>query len=65
VKPANEIAQEAVLWLLVVIVLVWGLTGCSDLRRMTMTKEELNLYGQPTFRPCLDPDVVCIVEGKR
>jgi hypothetical protein len=30
-----------------------------------MTKEELNLYGQLTFRPCLDPTTVCIVEGKR
>ncbi len=64
-KPAKDIAQEAVLWVLVAIVLVWGLTGCSDLRRLTMTKEELRLYEMPTFRQCLDPDVVCIVEGKR
>jgi len=65
VKPANEIAQEAVLWLLVVLVLVWGLTGCRGARRLRLTKEELRLYEMPTFRQCLDPDVVCIVEGKR
>jgi hypothetical protein len=65
VKPANEIAQEAVLWVLVAIVLVWGLTGCSTLRELTMTKDERRLYGQLTFLQCLDPDVVCIVEGKR
>jgi len=41
------------------------LTGCSTLRELTMTKDELRLYGDLTFRQCLDPDVVCIVEGKR
>jgi len=60
VKPAKDIAQDAVLWLLVAIVLVWGLTGCSSLRELTMTKDELRLYGDLTFRQCLDPDVVCI-----
>ena len=59
-KPAKDIAQDAVLWLLVAIVLAWGLTGCSDLRRLTMTKDEVHWYQSLTFRPCLDPEVVCI-----
>jgi len=65
VKPAKDIAQDAVLWLLVAIVLVWGLTGCSDLRRLTMTKDEVHWYQSLTYRPCLDPTDICIVEGKR
>jgi predicted ferric reductase len=64
-KPANEIAQEAVLWVLVAIVLVWGLTGCSTLRELTMTKDEVRYYGQLTFLQCLDPDVVCITGKPR
>ena len=51
-------------WILVVLALlvVLGTVGCADLRRMTMTKEELRLYGKWEISPCLDPDVVCIKE---
>jgi len=49
-------------WLAIGLAL--ALTGCSSLRELTMTKDELRLYGDLTFRQCLDPDVVCIVENK-
>lgn len=49
-------------WILVVLALlvVLGTVGCADLRRMTMTQEELRLYDKWEISPCLDPDVVCI-----
>ena len=51
-------------WILVVLALlvVLGTAGCADLRRMTMTQDELRLYGQWEINPCLDPTVVCIHE---
>lgn len=39
-------------------------TGCSELRHLTMTKDELRLYGSIKIAKCLDPSVVCIVENK-
>ena len=48
-------------WLAIGLALT--LTGCSTLRELTMTKDELRLYGDLTFRQCLG-DVVCIVENK-
>jgi hypothetical protein len=35
------------------------LTGCAELRHITMTKDELRLYGNLEVK-CLDPIVVCI-----
>lgn len=58
-KPVKDMAQDALLWG-VVIILVLALTGCADLRRLTMTKDELSFFGSLTVRHCLDPDVVCI-----
>jgi len=51
-------------WILIVLALlvVLGTAGCADLRRMTMTQDELRLYGQWEINPCLDPTVVCIHE---
>jgi len=51
-------------WSLVCLILLFliGLTGCADIRRMTMTQDELRLYGQWEINPCLDPTVVCIHE---
>ena len=51
-------------WILIVLALlvVLGTAGCADLRRMTMTRDELRLYGQWEINPCLDPTVVCIHE---
>jgi len=61
VKRPQEIAQDALLWV-AVIILVLVLTGCADLRRLTMSKDEMRFFGSLTFRQCLDPDVVCIKE---
>ncbi len=36
------------------------LTGCAELRTLTMTKDELRLYGKLEINKCLDPTVVCI-----
>jgi len=36
------------------------LSGCAELRQLTMTKDELRLYGNLEITPCLDPTVVCI-----
>jgi len=51
-------------WSLVCLIFLFliGLTGCADLRRLTMTHEELRLYDRLEISPCLDPDVVCIKE---
>jgi uncharacterized protein YceK len=38
------------------------LAGCAQVRELTMTKDELRLYGSWEINSCLDPDVVCIVE---
>ena len=43
--------------------ILWTLSGCAEIRHMTMTKDELRLYGQLEVSPCLDPTVVCIVEN--
>jgi hypothetical protein len=45
-------------WLLIVTVL--ASTGCAEVRHLTMTKDELRLYGKMEITPCLDPTVVCI-----
>ena len=42
------------------VVVASFLSGCADLRRLTMTKDELRLYGSLEVTPCLDPTVVCI-----
>jgi len=62
VKPAKDIAQDVFLWTIIVAIILL-LVGCSDLRRLTMTKDELRLYGQLEIRQCISPDVVCIVEN--
>jgi hypothetical protein len=51
-------------WSLVCLIFLFliGLTGCADLRRLTMTKDEMRFFGSLTFRQCLSPDVVCIKE---
>jgi hypothetical protein len=51
-------------WSLVCLIFLFliGLTGCADLRRLTMTQDELRLFGSWTVSNCLDPDVVCIHE---
>jgi len=36
------------------------LGGCSQLRHLTMTKDELNFFGEIRMNKCLDPTVVCI-----
>jgi uncharacterized protein YceK len=38
------------------------LAGCAQVRELTMTKDELRLYGSWEVRSCLDPDVICIVD---
>jgi hypothetical protein len=45
-----------------ILLFLIGLTGCADLRRMTMTHEELRFYDKWEISPCLDPTVVCIHE---
>jgi hypothetical protein len=45
-------------WLAIGLAL--ALTGCSDLQIKYLDKDWEVLHGQPTFRPCLDPTVVCI-----
>ena len=45
-------------WLAIGLAL--ALTGCSDLRIKYLDEDWTRLYGEPTFRPCLDPTVVCI-----
>gem|GEM_PF-5547905 len=49
-------------WSLVCLILLFllGLTGCSTIRTLTMTQDELRLFGSWTVKHCLDPDVVCI-----
>ena len=51
-------------WILVALALlvVLGTVGCADLRRMTMTHEELRFYDNWEISPCIDPTVVCIHE---
>jgi len=50
-------------WLAIGLAL--ALTGCSDLRKLTMTKDEIHWYQSLTFPQCSDPTDICIVEGKR
>jgi uncharacterized protein YceK len=45
------------LWLLTVVLMV---SGCAELRTLTMTEDELRLYGNWELRECLNPTVVCI-----
>ena len=49
-------------WSLVVLILLFllGLTGCSTIRTLTMTDDEMRFFGSLTVRHCLDPDVICI-----
>jgi hypothetical protein len=37
-----------------------NLSGCSQLRELTMTKDELRFYGKIEVNACLDPTVICI-----
>jgi len=45
------------LWPLIVVLMV---SGCAELRTLTMTEDELRLYGDLELRKCSNTTVVCI-----
>jgi len=47
----------------ILLLVIFMLAGCAQIRELTMTKDELRLYGNWEVRSCLDPDVICIVDG--
>lgn len=57
-KTARDMAQDALLWL-AVIVLVLVLTGCTGYRFVWMNGQT---SPDETYHPCLDTTVVCIKE---
>jgi len=59
VKTASQIAQDMLLWAVIAVIMLLLLSGCAELRTMTMTKEERQLY-EVEVSLCQDPTVVCI-----
>ena len=64
VLSRQELMTDPADWLLVAVLLLVmiGLTGCADLRRLTMDREQLRFFESIEISPCLDPSVVCIHE---
>jgi uncharacterized protein YceK len=59
VKTASQIAQDMLLWAVIAVIVLLLLTGCAELRTLTMTKEERQLY-EVEVSLCQDPTAVCI-----
>ena len=58
-KTASQIAQDMLLWAVIAVIMLLLLSGCAELRTLTMTKEERQLY-EVKVSLCQDPTVVCI-----
>jgi len=52
--------KSGLLSLLLVVFTLVSLSGCSQLRELTMTKDELRFYGKIEVNSCLNSTVVCI-----
>jgi len=52
-------------WILVMLALlvVLGTAGCADIRKLTMTKTELDFFSIKDQTPCIRGYDVCIEEG--
>jgi hypothetical protein len=52
-------------WSLVCLIFLFliGLTGCADIRKLTMTKAELDFFSIKDRTPCIRGYDVCIEEG--
>jgi len=62
----RQVVRDPADWILVALALlvVLGTVGCADIRKLTMTKDELRLYGELEITDACgrNPEYVCIRE---